>query len=30
MKKKLRQKMSKGDKFKLSKEYIEYFEKFQK
>jgi hypothetical protein len=30
MKKKLRQKMGKGDKFKLSKEYVEYAQKFDK
>ncbi len=30
IKKKLRQKMGKGQRFKLSKEYIEYAEKFDK
>lgn len=30
IKKKLRQKMGKGDKFKLSKEYVEYAQKFDK
>ena len=30
IKKKLRQKMGKGDRFKLSKEYVEYAQKFDK